>query len=59
MKFVQEILSGNGFTTEVIPVPHKVYLDDFSTSHPNSSRVDRIANEVNEYLRYKKKHAEG
>lgn len=34
---------------------HMVCLADFDTSHPNPNRIDRIASEINEYLKYKNK----
>ena len=32
-----------------------IYLDDFNTNYPNPNRIDRIAREVDEYLKWKHK----
>lgn len=39
-------------------IPHSVCLDDFNTNYPNSNRINRIASEINEYLKNKHKYAE-
>lgn len=38
---------------EYAQIPHVVCLADFNTSHPNPNRINRIASEINEYLKYK------
>ena len=32
-----------------------IYLDDFNTNYPNPNRIDRIAREVDEYLKWNHK----
>ena len=56
MKAVQETLH-IGFTPdEYCRIPHMICLADFDTSHPNPNRIDRIAKEIDEYLKYKNKN---
>ena len=43
---------------ELSRVSHMVYLSDFNTNHPSPNRIDRIASEINEYLKYKYKNTE-
>ena len=33
-------------------VPHVVSFADFNTNYPNPNRINRIASEINEYLKY-------
>lgn len=40
-------------------IPHVICLADFNTSYPTSNRINRIASEINEYLRYKNRDAKG
>lgn len=57
MKTEQEILRG-GINPEEYPrISHTICLDDFNTNYPNTRRVDRIASEINEYLKRKNKYA--
>ena len=37
-------------------IPHIICLADFNTNHPNPNRIDRIASEINEYLKYDRKN---
>ncbi len=37
-------------------IPHVIYLDDFNTNYPASNRVERIAREIDEYIKWKQKH---
>ena len=37
-------------------INHMVCLVDFDTNHPNPNRIDRIASEIDEYLKYKRKY---
>jgi hypothetical protein len=39
-------------------IPHVIYLDDFNTNYPASNRVERIAREIDEYIKWKQKHIE-
>lgn len=41
---------------ELSRVSHVVCLADFDTNYPNLNRIDRIASEINEYLKYKNKY---
>ena len=58
MKTVQEILHNGIKPDEYSRIPHKICLDDFNTNYPNTSRIDRIAGEINEYLKHKRKNTE-
>lgn len=55
MKNKQKILCSGFIPTELSRAPHMVCLADFNTSHPNLNRINRIANEINDYLKYKNK----
>ena len=56
MKIAQKILHGGLISPdEYSRIPHMVCLADFDTNHPAPNRIDRIASEINEYLRYKRK----
>ena len=57
MKTIQEILRGGVSAEEYSRIPHMVYLGDFNTNHPSSNRIDRIASEINDYLKYARKGA--
>lgn len=46
------------YPEEYSRIPHMVYLCDFNTSYPSSSRIDRIASEIDCYLNYKLKNTE-
>lgn len=39
-------------------IHHEIYLDDFNTNYPSSNRVERIAREIDEYIKWKRKHIE-
>ena len=58
MKTEQEMLHDGVNPAEYSRIPHSVCLDDFNTNYPNSNRIDRIAGEINEYLKNKRKYAE-
>ena len=47
----------NGVITpsEYSRIPHMIVEDDFDTYRPSLYRVDRIAREIDEYLKYKRK----
>ena len=49
------MLYGGISPVEYSRIQHMIYFDDFNTNHPSSNRVDRIASEINEYLKYKDK----
>ena len=58
MKVMQKILR-NGFTpVDYSHIPHMICLSDFNTNYPSTNRIDRIAREINEYLKYCKKNNE-
>lgn len=42
---------------EYCRIPHVITLSDFNTNYPNPDRINRIAREIDEYLKYKKKYA--
>ena len=55
---MQKILR-NGFTpVDYSHIPHMICLSDFNTNYPSTNRIDRIAREINEYLKYCKKNNE-
>lgn len=58
MKFVHEILHNGANPNEYSRIPHKICLGDFNTNYPNTNRIDRIASEINEYLKHKRKNTE-
>ena len=39
-------------------ISHMICLADFDTNRPNPNRINRIATEINEYLKYKHKNIE-
>ena len=56
MKVVQEMLHKGISPEEYSRIHHMIYLEDFNTNHPNTGRIDRIAREIEEYLKYKHKN---
>ena len=58
MKTIQKTLLNGVNHNEYSRIPHTVCLADFDTNHPNTNRIDRIASEINEYLKYKRKNAD-
>ena len=38
-------------------IQHTICLDDFNTNYPNTNRINRIASEINEYLKYDRKNS--
>ena len=51
----------NGFVApeEFLRTPHIILEGDFSTNYPSQSRINRVACEIDEYLRRKRKYMEG
>lgn len=41
---------------EYCRISHIIAPSDFNTNYPNPDRVNRIAREIEEYLKYKKKY---
>ena len=56
MKTEREIFYSGTDLTECSCIPHTVYLTDFSTNHPSTGRIDRIAREISAYLICKNNH---
>ena len=57
MEAAQEMLRGWISPEEYSRIPHMICSDDFNTNYPSSNRINRIASEINEYLKYKDKSA--
>ena len=57
MKVEKEMLNGGIKPDEYSHISHVVCSADFNTNYPASNRINRIASEINEYLRYKNKRA--
>ena len=57
MEKAQEKLRGVINREEYPRIQHTICLDDFNTNYPNTNRINRIASEINEYLRRKNKNA--
>ena len=53
---MQKMLRGGLEPVEYCRVPHVVCQADFNTSYPNPNRINRIASEINEYLRHKNRN---
>lgn len=58
MKTIREVLCCGISPAEYSRIPHTICSADFNTNHPNPSRIDRIAGEINEYLRHKYENTE-
>lgn len=58
MKNAQKISDSWVSTAKYSRVPHVICLADFDTNHPNQNRIDRIASEINEYVKHKSKYAD-
>ena len=56
MKTLETMLHSGLTPDEYSRIPHMVYATDFNTNHPIPNRIDRIASEINEYLKYKRKN---
>ena len=56
MEIIQKTLHNGIAPSEYSRIPHMIDLADFDTNHPNPNRIDRIASEINEYLKRKCKH---
>ena len=56
MEIVQKTSHKGINPNEYSRIPHTVYLSDFNTSHPNPNRIDRIASEISEYRKFKRKN---
>lgn len=39
-------------------ISHVIYPEDFNTNYPASNRVERIAREIDEYIKWKQKNIE-
>ena len=59
MEVTQEKLRGAISPKEYSRIQHTICLDDFNTNYPNTKRIDRIAREINDYLKYKNKNIPG
>lgn len=57
MKAEREILHSRVPLAEYSRISHMIFLADFNTNYPSANRIDRIANEINEYLKYKNENA--
>lgn len=55
MKDRKEFLDCGATCVEYCRIPHVICSADFDTSRPVPNRINRIANEINEYLRWKRK----
>ena len=42
--------------SEYSRIPHIIYDNDFNTNHPNPNRIDRIAREIDEYMKWKRRY---
>ena len=58
MKIIYKTLDNGIAPSEYSRIPHTICLADFDTNHPNTNRIDRIASEINEYLKHKRKNAD-
>ena len=56
MKTLEKMLHSGLTPDEYSRIPHMVYATDFNTNHPIPNHIDRIASEINEYLKYKRKN---
>ena len=56
MKSIQEISNGWVSPGRHSNIPHVICLADFDTNHPNKNRIDRIASEISEYVKWENKH---
>ena len=58
MKVIEKILHSEITSSEYSRIPHTIYEADFNTSYPSQSRINRIASEISEYLKYKRKNSD-
>ena len=58
MKTGKEILHNGVSSSEYSCIPHMIYPNDFNTSHPIPNHIDRIAREIDEYMKWKRKYME-
>ena len=58
MKTGKEILHNRINLREYSRIPHMICSADFNTNYPATNRINRIANEINEYMNWKRKCAE-
>lgn len=56
MKTGKEILHNGVAPSEYSRIPHVIYPNDFNTNHPIPNRIDRIASEIDEYMKWKCKY---
>ena len=54
MKDKRSLLFYGESPEEYSRIPHVICLADFNTNYPNTNRIDRIASEINEYLKHKR-----
>ena len=57
MKIVQETLHDWVNPDEYASIPHMIYFSDFNTNYPSPNRIDRIASEISECVKWKYKNA--
>ena len=58
MKSVEKKFYGGISPEEYSRIPHVIYSSDFNTNYPTSNLVERIAREIDEYIKWKQKHIE-
>lgn len=58
MKNTQEILHKGISSNEYSRIPHMICLADFNTNYPSTNRIGRIAGEIDEYMKWKRKCVE-
>lgn len=58
MKGIEKKFYGVISPDEYSRIPHVIYPEDFNTNYPASNRVDRIAREIDEYIKWKQKNIE-
>ena len=59
MKVVQKMLHDGFDPDEYSRISHTICLADFNTNYPNPNRINRIASEINEYVKTKNRDAKG
>jgi hypothetical protein len=57
MKITQKMLHNGVNPSEYSRIPHMIYESDFNTNHPSANRIERIAREIDEYMKWKRKCA--
>ena len=56
MEGKRKIIHSGITPAEYCRIPHMIYATDFNTNHPSPNRIDRIAREINEYMKWKDKY---